>query len=147
MTTKHMQFGVSQNLLVKIPRYFGGKRSILRELFQNSFRANAKNVIIHYNERTLLFEDDGRGSDAQSLLTAGQSGVSMPAPNSSWDILVLSWVIAFVLIGFLFLFCFSILAMTASDLALSLLEISAGRGTTDGGVSVMKISDLVDETA
>jgi len=74
MTTKQMQFGVSQNLLVKIPRYFGGKRSILRELFQNSFRANANNVIIHYNERTLLFEDDGCGSDAQSLLTAGQSG-------------------------------------------------------------------------
>ena len=74
MTKKQMQFEVSQSILTKIPRYFGGKRSILRELFQNSFRANAKNVIIHYNERTLLFEDDGRGSDAQSLLTAGQSG-------------------------------------------------------------------------
>ena len=46
MTTKQMQFEVDQNILTKIPRYFGGKRSILRELFQNSFRANAKNVTI-----------------------------------------------------------------------------------------------------
>jgi len=80
MTTKQMQFEVSQNILTKIPRYFGGKRSILRELFQNSFRANAENVTIHYDEHTLLFEDDGCGSDAQSLLTAGQSGWEQESP-------------------------------------------------------------------
>ena len=68
MSIKTMQLGVSKNLLTKVPRYFGAPNAILRELFQNSYRAGAKNVTITYKENILRFEDDGCGSDAQSLL-------------------------------------------------------------------------------
>ena len=74
MFTKTMQLGVSQNLLTKVPRYFGSSKAILRELFQNSFRAGARNITITYDEKILRFKDDGRGSDAESFLIAGQSG-------------------------------------------------------------------------
>ena len=80
MSIKTMQLGVSKNLLTKVPRYFGAPNAILRELFQNSFRAGAKNVTITYKENILRFEDDGCGSDAQSLLTAGQSGWEEGSP-------------------------------------------------------------------
>ena len=74
MSIKTMQLGVSKNLLTKVPRYFGAPNAILRELFQNTYRAGAKNVTIAYKENILRFEDDGCGSDADSLLIAGESG-------------------------------------------------------------------------
>jgi hypothetical protein len=76
MPTKTLSFGVSQDILTRVPRYFGSQQAILRELFQNSWRAGARNLVITYLESVLRFEDDGSGSDAESFLIAGQSGWS-----------------------------------------------------------------------
>jgi hypothetical protein len=76
MPTKTLLFGVSQDILSKVPRYFGSQQAMLRELFQNSWRAGARNLVITYLENVLRFEDDGSGSDAESFLIAGQSGWS-----------------------------------------------------------------------
>ena len=55
--------GVSQSILKKAPRFFGSPQSILAELFQNSFRAGAKTVMITWDKETrvLQFKDDGCG--------------------------------------------------------------------------------------
>lgn len=70
--TKTLNFGISQNILTKVPRYFGSPQAILRELFQNSWRAGARNVDITYQGNALRFTDDGCGSDAENFLIAGE---------------------------------------------------------------------------
>lgn len=62
-------------LLEELRRFFGGRRPAFRELFQNAFRAGAKNVTITQDGSTLLFQDDGTGCpDPQVLVSAGETG-------------------------------------------------------------------------
>lgn len=71
-----LAMGVSQTMLTKAPRFFGSPKSILTELFQNAFRAGAKNVTVTWNSETriLKFEDDGCGCQAEDLVVVGESG-------------------------------------------------------------------------
>ncbi|HKI53901.1 MAG TPA: ATP-binding protein, partial [Anaerolineales bacterium] len=80
--TKTIPMGVSNTILTKAPRFFGSSRSILTELFQNSFRAGAENVRVTWNPeiRTLEFKDDGRGCQPEDLIVVGGSGWSENSP-------------------------------------------------------------------
>lgn len=71
-----LTMGVSQTMLMKAPRFFGSPKSILTELFQNAFRAGAKNVTVTWNPKTriLKFEDDGCGCQPEDLIVVGESG-------------------------------------------------------------------------
>ncbi len=77
-----LNMGVSQSILKKAPRFFGSPKSILTELFQNSFRAGAKNVTITWNKETrvLQFKDDGCGCKPEDLLVVGESGWGEDSP-------------------------------------------------------------------
>jgi hypothetical protein len=70
--------GVSDAILTKAPRFFGSSKSILTELFQNSYRAGAENVRITWNPETrvLEFTDNGRGCYPEDLVVVG---------DSAWD--------------------------------------------------------------
>lgn len=75
---KTISMGVSDAILTKAPRFFGSSKSILTELFQNSYRAGAENIRITWNPETriLEFKDDGRGCNPEDLVVVG---------DSSWD--------------------------------------------------------------
>ncbi len=77
-TSKTISMGVSDAILTKAPRFFGSSKSILTELFQNSYRAGAENVRITWNPgtRVLEFADDGRGCYPEDLVVVG---------DSAWD--------------------------------------------------------------
>jgi len=80
--TKTISMGVSDAILTKAPRFFGSSRSILTELFQNSFRAGAENVRVTWNPeiRILEFKDDGRGCQPEDLIVVGGSGWGENSP-------------------------------------------------------------------
>jgi len=64
----------------------GGWRAELRELFQNAYRAGARNVTLTQERNVLTFADDGVGCDEpQLLLAAGATGTrySSIVPSSS----------------------------------------------------------------
>lgn len=71
---------VSNAILPELPRFFGGFRSALGEVFQNAYRAGAKVVLVNYSEtlHTLIISDDGPGCDPEKLLTAGEKGWTSP---------------------------------------------------------------------
>lgn len=72
-TTLHPQ--IDPRLLSELPRFFGGWRSILRELIQNASRARSTTLDITCQDHTLTFRDDGVGlDDPQTLLTVAKSG-------------------------------------------------------------------------
>ncbi|HSG44242.1 MAG TPA: hypothetical protein VLA72_13920 [Anaerolineales bacterium] len=76
--SRAIDMGVSDAILTKAPRFFGSSKSILTELFQNSYRAGAENIRITWNPvtRILEFTDDGLGCDPEDLVVVG---------DSSWD--------------------------------------------------------------
>lgn len=80
--TKTISMGVSDTILTKAPRFFGSSRSILTELFQNSFRAGAENVQVIWDpeHRVLTFKDDGRGCKPEDLIVVGGSGWDESSP-------------------------------------------------------------------
>jgi hypothetical protein len=58
-----------------LPRFFGGRLAAFREIFQNAYRAGAKNVRLTLEGQTLTVEDDGQGCpDPALLLAAGETG-------------------------------------------------------------------------
>ncbi len=66
---------LDDRLIGELPRFFGGWRAALRELFQNAYRAGARNVTITHKNGILVFADDGAGcDDPQLLLAAGATG-------------------------------------------------------------------------
>ena len=66
---------LDQRLVAELPRLFGGFGPMLRELFQNAFRAGAQNVTITSGASTLVFSDDGRGiTEPAILFRAGATG-------------------------------------------------------------------------
>ncbi len=80
--SKTIAMGVSDTILTKAPRFFGSSKSILTELFQNSYRAGAENVRIIWNPETrvLEFKDDGRGCNPEDLVVVGDSGWDETSP-------------------------------------------------------------------
>ena len=79
---KIISMGVSDTILTKAPRFFGSSKSILTELFQNSYRAGAENIRITWNPETrvLEFKDDGRGCNPEDLVVVGDSGWDENSP-------------------------------------------------------------------
>ena len=79
---KIISMGVSDTILTKAPRFFGSSKSILTELFQNSYRAGAENIRITWNPETrvLGFKDDGRGCNPEDLVVVGDSGWDENSP-------------------------------------------------------------------
>ena len=66
---------ISDRLLRELPRFFGGFDAMLKEAFQNAYRAGAKNVTIIQDDLTLTIADDGVGlNDPQVLFTGGDTG-------------------------------------------------------------------------
>jgi hypothetical protein len=85
MTTqnhKTISMGVSDTILTKAPRFFGSSKSILAELFQNSYRAGAENIRVTWDPETriLEFKDDGRGCQPEDLVVVGDSGWDETSP-------------------------------------------------------------------
>jgi len=80
--SKTIAMGVSDSILTKAPRFFGSSKSILTELFQNSYRAGAENIRITWNPETrvLEFKDDGRGCNPEDLVVVGDSGWDETSP-------------------------------------------------------------------
>ncbi|HLA08171.1 MAG TPA: hypothetical protein VJ022_12035 [Anaerolineales bacterium] len=80
--SKTIAMGVSDSILTKAPRFFGSSKSILTELFQNSYRAGAENIRIIWNPeaRILEFKDDGRGCQPEDLVVVGDSGWDETSP-------------------------------------------------------------------
>lgn len=80
--SKIIPMGVSDTILTKAPRFFGSSKSILTELFQNSYRAGAENIRITWNPETRLLEftDDGRGCNPEDLVVVGDSGWDETSP-------------------------------------------------------------------
>src|SRR5258707_12014604 len=80
--SKTITMGVSDAILTKAPRFFGSSKSILTELFQNSYRAAAENIRITWNPETrvLEFKDDGRGCNPEDLVVVGDSGWDENSP-------------------------------------------------------------------
>lgn len=80
--SKTIPMGVSDAILTKAPRFFGSSKSILTELFQNSYRAGAENIRITWSPETrvLEFTDDGRGCNAEDLVVVGDSGWDETSP-------------------------------------------------------------------
>jgi hypothetical protein len=75
MTSKAIQVELTDRLVGELPRFFGGRLAAFRELFQNAYRAGAKNVRLTLEGQMLTVEDDGTGCpDPQLLLAAGQTG-------------------------------------------------------------------------
>jgi hypothetical protein len=77
-TMRTVMPAVADRLLGEIPRFFDGSvETMLRELFQNAFRADAQTVSVTVDSarRTLTIQDDGCGIyDPQLVLTAGATG-------------------------------------------------------------------------
>ena len=74
-TIKTFTAGLDDRLLGELPRFFGGWRPALRELFQNAYRAGATRVAITFDRNILTFADDGCGCEDPALLvTGGQTG-------------------------------------------------------------------------
>ena len=80
--SKTIAMGVSDAILTKAPRFFGSSKSILTEMFQNSYRASAENIRITWNPETrvLEFKDDGRGCNPEDLVVVGDSGWDETSP-------------------------------------------------------------------
>lgn len=80
--SRTIAMGVSNAILTKAPRFFGSSKSILTELFQNSYRAGAENIWITWdpNTRILEFKDDGCGCDPEDLVVVGDSGWDETSP-------------------------------------------------------------------
>ena len=78
----NLTMGVSQTMLTKAPRFFGSPKSILTELFQNAFRAGAKNITVTWNSETriLEFRDDGCGCQPEDLVVVGESSWNDKSP-------------------------------------------------------------------
>lgn len=77
MTTTQAAIRVelSDRLVGELPRFFGGRLAAFRELFQNAYRAGAKNVRLTLEGQTLTVEDDGEGCPSPKLLLcAGETG-------------------------------------------------------------------------
>lgn len=71
----HIKVSLTPRLIKELPRFFGGRLAAVRELYQNAYRANAKNVTITLEGNTLTFTDDGDGCpEPQMLLSAGATG-------------------------------------------------------------------------
>ena len=81
-SSKTIAMGVSDTILTKAPRFFGSSKSILTELFQNSYRAGAENIRITWDPETriLEFRDDGRGCNPEDLVVVGDSGWDETSP-------------------------------------------------------------------
>jgi hypothetical protein len=87
-----------RRLLRELPAFFQSFRECLTELLQNAYRAGATevNIVLNKDNRTLLFEDNGSGSDdPQAFLTAGRTGwdesvVTDPAGLGFFSLLGLS---------------------------------------------------------
>ncbi len=66
---------IAPRLVAELPRFFGGFKPMLRELFQNAFRAGTQRVTITSSASFLVFADDGRGiTDLAILFCAGATG-------------------------------------------------------------------------
>ncbi len=68
---------VSPRVAMEAPRMFSSFSRVLRELFQNAYRAGATRVDVKWDSSSAIFEinDDGAGiDDPQILLDAGASG-------------------------------------------------------------------------
>lgn len=75
---KSVRLMCAPRLIEELPRMFGGMKSILKELFQNSYRCGATTLVeVEWNQDThvLVFRDNGTGiADPQTLVTAGSTG-------------------------------------------------------------------------
>ena len=75
---KTLQMTCAPSLIEELPRMFGGMESILKELFQNSFRCGTTTLVeIEWDPDThvLVFRDNGTGiAGPQALVTAGSTG-------------------------------------------------------------------------
>lgn len=75
--SRTLNLRLDPHLLSALPHFFSGPGAALRELFQNSHRAGATHLELHFDPATchLRLRDNGVGCpDPQILLTAAQSG-------------------------------------------------------------------------
>lgn len=68
---------VSSRILSELPRFFGGPKATIKELFQNAHRAGATLVRVENQPGVMVFQDNGQGlKDPEVLFQAATSGWS-----------------------------------------------------------------------
>src|SRR5512139_3296648 len=76
MTHRIVHPTIADRFINEVPRFFGGWRPTLREIFQNAYRAGAKEVRVTSDatQTVLTITDNGRGCpEVEALMTIGRS--------------------------------------------------------------------------